>query len=284
MTSANFKKTFAVLLLLSFLLPGFASAHQPRVIQGRQTVVTEPEISKAYYGQLTGVPDTFTIQASASFNLYVNVLVPDIAGQKKDISATITKDGKPLVALDGMHFTWTKMFEPFGYDTYWVGPEYKAKAEAGTYVVTVTSSSNDSKYSVAIGETEKFDFKEIMNALAIIPHLKSGFFNESPISFVLSPFGWGLIIVLYLLAGIVGLIYRFVLKKLAKNSARKVRKNIGTLDRLLRLVIGVALLFWAITTDWNLFIIFFSGFAVFEAVFSWCGFYAALGKNTCKIN
>lgn len=29
--------------------------------------------------------------------------------------------------------------------------------------------------------------------------------------------------------------------------------------------------------------IFFSGFAFFEAIFSWCGFYATIGKNTCPV-
>lgn len=182
------------------LIPGWASAHQPRIVEGRQTIVVDPEISKAYYGQLTGVPDVYTIQANVPFNLYVNILVHDIALQKKDVSATIVKDGTPLATLDGARFSWTKMFEPFGYSTYWTGPEYKAKAEAGTYVITVTSSNNDSKYSLAIGEAENFDFKETMNALTLVPQLKKTFFNESPISFILSPFGWGLILVLYVLA------------------------------------------------------------------------------------
>jgi Na+-transporting NADH:ubiquinone oxidoreductase subunit NqrB len=64
---------------------------------------------------------------------------------------------------------------------------------------------------------------------------------------------------------------------------RGVSKNSGTGDRLLRLLIGAALLVWAITTDWSPILIFFSGFAIFEAVFSWCGFYAALGKSTCPV-
>lgn len=277
------KKISLVLLLLFILVPGFASAHQPRIVEGRQTIVIEPEISKAYYGQLTGVPDVYTIQASVPFNLYVNILTPDIAGQKKDVSATILKGGEPLAVLDGTQFTWKQMFEPFGYDKYWTGPEYKAKVEAGTYVITVTSTSNDSKYSLAIGETEDFDIKEIMNALILVPELKSNYFNESPINFILSPFGWGLILTLYALAGMVGLIYRFVLQRLAKNSVRGVSKNIGTLDRVIRLLIGVALLLWAITTTWSLILIFCSGFAVFEAIFSWCGFYAAFGKNTCPV-
>jgi hypothetical protein len=52
---------------------------------------------------------------------------------------------------------------------------------------------------------------------------------------------------------------------------------------LLRLAIGVGLFLWAITTTWSPILIFFSGFALFEALFSWCGFYAALGKNTCPV-
>jgi hypothetical protein len=59
----------------------------------------------------------------------VNILVPDIPEQRRDITAKIIKDGNvdiPFATLDGNKFTWNPMFEPFGYDTYWKGPEYKA--------------------------------------------------------------------------------------------------------------------------------------------------------------
>jgi hypothetical protein len=168
-------------------------------------------------------------------------------------------------------------------DTYFMGPEYKAPAEAGNYEIRVWSSNNDSKYSLAIGEIEAFNGKEGWNALIIIPELKKNFFNESPISFIFSPFGWGLIVVMYILAGIVGFIYRFILKKVAKNSQRRVNKNIGKGDRFIRFLIGVGLILWAITTSWSPILIFLSGFAIFEAIFSWCGLYAALGRNTCPI-
>lgn len=277
------KIKYPVVLLLLVLIPLYASAHQPRLVESKQTIVTEPEISKAYYGQLTGVPDVFTIQADSPFSLYVNVLVPDIAGQNKDIYATILKDGKPFTVLDGVNFTWKEMFEPFGYDKYWTGPEYKAKVDSGIYTIIVTSTYNDSKYSLAIGEAENFNFKETMNALTLIPKLKSDFFNESPINFIGSPFGWGMILILYLLAGLFGFAYRFVLKKVAKKTVRGVSKNIGKADRVVRFIIAVGLLIWAITTTWSPILIFFSGFALFEAVFSWCGFYAAMGKNTCPV-
>jgi len=276
------------LFLPVFLLPTVTSAHQPRIVTENPTIVRFPEVSKAYYGILSGEPAVYTIASDKAFALYVGVLVPDIAGQKKDVSAVILKDGKELTVLESTGFEWKKFFEPFGHDSYWQGPEYKAQADAGNYEIIVWSSNNDSKYSLAIGEIEVFDFKETVNALTLIPQLKKDFFNESPVDFILSPFGWGLVVIMFLLAFIFGFVYRTVLKKFARNTTRgaskNVSKNIGKKDRLIRLVIGVALLVLAITTTWSPWLLFFSGFAFFEAIFSWCGLYAALGKNTCPTN
>lgn len=281
-------KVIHFILIASFILaPTFAFAHQPRITESRLTEVPSPEISKAYYGKLTGEPDVYVINATEAFDLYVNVLVPDIKGQKKDVSAEILKNGKELAVLDGINFEWKKFYEPFGADTYWMGPEYKARAEAGKYEIRVWSSNNDSKYSLAIGEIEAFDQKEGMNALTIIPELKRDFFDESPISFIKSPFGWGMIVAMYILAFVLGFILKFIMKKFRKVSdvtAVKKMKNIGKSDRLIRLAIGVGLLLWAMLTTWSPILIFLSGFALFEAIFSWCGFYAAMGKNTCSIN
>lgn len=282
----SFQKTLALFLLALFVVPALAFAHQPRVTEGRLTEISDQEVSKAYYGELRGEPDVYIIRASAPFELYVNVLVPDIAGQKKDVSAAIIKDSntdKPLSVLDGINFEWKRFYEPFGADTYWMGPEYKTQAEAGTYEIRVWSSNNDSKYSLAVGEREAFDMKDGLNALTIIPELKKNFFNESPVGFIVSPFGWGLIVAMYIAAIIVGLVYRAVLRHFAKGAVRGAAKNIGKADRLLRLALGVALLLWAMLTTWSPLLIFLSGFAIFEAVFSWCGLYAALGKNTCPV-
>lgn len=284
--SQTIKKSISLFIVVVFLAPSWVLAHQPRITESRLTEVPNPEISKAYYAELKGEPDVYVIKATTAFDLYVNILVPDIAGQKKDVSATIIKDNnndQPLAVLDGLSFEWKKFYEPFGADTYWMGPEYKARAEAGTYEIRVRSSNNDSKYSLAVGEIEAFDGKEGANALTVIPELKKNFFEESPISFIKSPFGWGLIVVMYLFSGMAVLTYRAILKRFAKNSVRKVAKNIGRRDRLLRVAIAVALLFWAMLTTWSPVLIFFSGFAFFEAIFSWCGIYAALGKNTCPI-
>ncbi len=281
---SSLQKSLTIFLFALILLPSVAFAHQPRLTESRLTQVTEPEISKAYYGKLTGQPDVYRIQAAEPFDLYVNALVPAIEGQEKDISVVVVNrdnEGEPLVVLEGAEAEWKRFYEPFGADTYWMGPEYRARAEAGAYEIRVSSKNNDSKYSLAIGEVEAFSAKEGLKAITVIPELKKRFFETSPISFIRSPFGWGLIIAMYLLAAIAGFVYRAVLKAIAKGSPRGAVKNIGKSDRVLRLAISLGLLLWAITTTWSPILLFFSGFALFEAMFSWCGFYAAIGKNTC---
>ncbi len=281
------KYLFLPVCALAFLLPVVASAHQPRITTDAVTIVTDPETSKAYYAQLSGEPQVYRISATKPFALYVNVLVPDIAGQKKDVSAVIIKDGDaehPLAVLDGTTFAWTRFWEEFGRNWYWEGPEYKATAEAGEYEVRVWSSNNDSKYSLAIGEAELFDAKESVNALHLIPQIKKDFFNESPISFLLSPFGFGYVFVMFVLAGVFGFLYRFLLKKFARTSpTRRLSKNISTSDRLLRAGFGLGLFLLAIATSWSPFLLFAAGFCFFEAAFSWCGLYAAMGKSTCPM-
>lgn len=284
----NSKKVPSLLLFAFFVasifLPNTAFAHQPRIASGTPITVPDPEISKAYYGRLTGAPVVYKITAKSPFPLYVNVLAPDIAGQKKDISALITKDGEEVANLDGTTFTWTQFFEEFGHDNYLKGPEYKAQVGAGNYEIIVSSTNNDSAYSLAVGEAEVFDFKESLNSYALIPKIKKDFFNESPATFALSPLGYGLIISMTFLGFLFGITYRFILRRISKNTVRTNAKNIGVGDRLVRFALAIALYVWAISTSWSFILLFLAGFTLFEAIFSWCGFYAALGKSTCPIN
>ncbi len=281
MIHKQIRVALCAILALFVFLPFHTLAHQPRITESGVTQVPQPEISKAYYGVLKGGPDVYIIESSAPFNLYVNVLVPDTLGNKKDVSAVVLRDGIEIAVLLGQNFVWKEFYELFGADTYWMGPEYRARAEAGTYEIRVWSSNNDSKYALAVGEIEVFGAKDGFEALRMIPELKKNFFNVSPITFIASPLGWGLIVAMYLLAGIFGLGYRTILKRFAKGAVRSAHNNIGRGDRLLRLAIGMGLLLLAITTTWSPILIFFSGFAFFEAIFSWCGFYGAIGKNTC---
>ncbi len=276
-------KTSALIMALSVYILGWAipaSAHQPRIVNTPKIAVPDPEISKAYYGTLTKEPHMFSINSDSDFDLYINILVPDIKGQKKDLTVNILRNGKLHAVLSPKADDWNKFFEIFGQSSYWQGPEYKKRVAAGEYTIRVQSNQYPIKYSLAIGETEAFDGKETLNAISLIPNLKRNFFDESPASFILSPLGGGYVIVMYMSAFLMGYFVRFLKIKFSLKTNQAERKNIGTQDRLLRLIICLGLLALAICTTWNPFILFLSGFALFATLIGWCGFYGLLGKNT----
>ncbi len=65
------------------------------------------------------------------------------------------------------------------------------------------------------------------------------------------------------------------------------KKNIGTFDRVVRLVIGIILFVIAfvilIPVVLKVILILFGLFCLYEALTSWCAFYQLIGKNTCPI-
>jgi hypothetical protein len=287
---------FFVMMLL--FAARVASAHQPRIVENDTVIIKYPEVSQAFYGELKGSPTEFRIQSNRDFNLYVGLLVPDIANIRKDISAEVyrVENGnlESIALLDGNDFVWTPFFEEYVQDKYFRGPEYKADdssdeglrgrpVSAGDYLIRVFSSSNIGKYTLVTGFIEEFPFKEILKASITVPRLKAQFFGYSIFEILSLPYMWGYLLVIYTFAFIAGFIYWLVLRKFAKNSVRKLNKNIGKFDRLFRFAIGLGLFLWAVATSWSPILFFFSGFAFFEAIFSWCGLYAALGKNSCPL-
>lgn len=299
-------KLTLILLSLSVFIPGVAIAHEPRLVGSSSVIdVSDPEISKAYYGTLAAdQPQLYKIISNKPFNLYVNILLPvlaylnaDLAAQNKNISVNISKlninnsGSEVLVNWSGASSTWTKFWEPFGRDWYYQGPEYRAQVSAGTYEIRVVGGQPNLKYALAIGETEFFNFTEGLNAIKLIPQIKTDFFNESPAGFIFSPFGYGYVVVLFMLSFIFGFLYRYILRfyelrsRKTNSSSQSIplrsHRNINTRDRVWRAVFGLALFSIAIATTWSGILIFISGFCFFEAIFSWCGFYAAIGVNTC---
>ncbi len=281
------------------LLSGTAMAHQPRIVESNFETIRHPEVSQAFYGELKGEPAEFRIQSDQDFQLYVGLLLPDISNIQKDIFAEIThiQDGinETIAVLDGSHFDWTPFFEDFAQDHYLWGPEYKAddsiKGEtlkgrpvpAGDYRIKVYNPSNVGKYVLVTGFLEEFPIIEIMKAIITVPRLKAQFFNYPLASLAASPYIWGYLLGLYALAFIAGFAYRLIVKRLARSSLRQANHNIRWPDRLLRAAIAIGLLLWAVATSWSPILLFFSGFSLFEAIFSWCALYAAIGKNSCPI-
>ena len=117
-----FKFVLRLLPLIAVFFTSSVLAHQPRIVEGNTINIVDPEISKAYYAQLSNAPHTYTIQSAEPFDLYVNILLPYSDGQAKDVTATIFKNkdyANPLATLGGVGTEWKYMFEKFGYDEYW---------------------------------------------------------------------------------------------------------------------------------------------------------------------
>jgi len=219
------KQIILIILFFSFLSAPAALAHQPRIIgQATRIIVVEPEVSKAYYGELKGEPAIYEIMVADPFHLYVNILVPDIAGVKKDISAEIKKDGEELAALDGAQFDWQEFYEPFGGDNYFSGPEFNQEVGAGEYIITVFSPANRGKYALAIGQLEEFPPKEILKTILVLPTLKKDFFAKSALTAYFNLSGLFLLAIIALVVAVI-FIFFWIKRRKRKKSWLKREKG-----------------------------------------------------------
>jgi hypothetical protein len=268
------KNKLRIIISVFFLIfvswPLAVLAHQPRIVESEKINVTKPEISKAYYGNLSGKTHTYIISASSAIDLYVNILLPFNEGPGKNVLVKIFKDDQFLVSLKPSKEDWKEFFEPFGQSMYWQGPEVKIRADAGKYKIFVQSREKNIRYVLAIGETESFEGIESLKAILVIPKLKRSFFKESPVSFILSPLGWGYILLLKILALLLGWVISKVLKvsgiKIQKNYFKRFARHI----MFLGMIFWIGLLFWAVITSWHPILILMSGIALFMALVSWC--------------
>ena len=179
--------TFAAIVVSMMGLGGEAAAHQPLVPSTTSSVdVDDPTISKAYYAELKGSPDTYHIVSEGSFPLYLNILVPDIQGVTEDYTLTITRDGQPWAVLAPGAEAWKLFSEPFGGDRYLMGPEYRQTVPAGDYDVIVSSPDNVGKYVLAIGEIESFSFGEVLRTLVNMVTVKH-YFGKPAVAVLESP-------------------------------------------------------------------------------------------------
>jgi hypothetical protein len=169
---------------------GAAYAHQPHMVNDTGvTRVDRPEVSKAYYAELHGKPAAYEITSPDSFELYVNILVPDEVGIPTDLSVTVSRGPDTVVVLEGSAHTWTKFYEPFGGDSYLMGPEHRLRVGPGTYVATVSRPGDTGRYVFVVGEREEFPLKEIIRVIRLMPRLKRDFFGKAPIRALFDPLG-----------------------------------------------------------------------------------------------
>jgi hypothetical protein len=211
-----------------------ASAHQPRLVGDETDIIVEnPEVSQAFYGTLIGGPVNYHISSSIPFRLHVGLLVPDIEGVDKDISAAISKngDGGPytdLSFLDGTQHEWTRYFEDFAGDYYWQGPEKTINAEAGDYTVMLFNQNNQGKYVLVVGEKESFPLSEMIHTIGVLPALKMDFFGKPWYMTYYNLTGIFLLGALVVVGAVVAacvLFFRFMLKRSREKMAQQSSKT-----------------------------------------------------------
>ena len=186
------KKIIFFIIFCLFLFGGqYASAHKPRVIYFEQgdILINSPEISQAFYDELKGQPRNYFVESDKDFNLYINILVPNPENRNARYSANVYNGEELLLTTDTSSVAWADYYEEFGRDWYVKGHELEQKLPAGKYRIEIFSENNTGKYVLAVGKTEAYDTKALLNIYWQLPLLKIQFFKTSPLQFFLTPFG-----------------------------------------------------------------------------------------------
>jgi hypothetical protein len=208
----SMKKTYLILLIIASI--SLVLAHQPRVdLEGtldNPIQVEKPEVSKAYYGELTGNSEYYEIDSETEFLLYLNILAPDIEGARRDFIVEVLKEKEVIFTLKGDD--WEEFYEPFGGDSYLQGPELEEQVSSGVYLIKVSNTDNSGKYSLAVGKIESFPPFEIIKTIFVLPKLKKDFFNKSPLTAYFNLVGLFLLIFLIIIAAIIFAVL-FIIKK-----------------------------------------------------------------------
>jgi len=196
-------------LLFIILLASLVAAHQPRIVFDNYIDIFNPEVSQAFYGNLEGESAHYQIRSDYPFNLYINILVPDLEGISKDVSVEVTKDDEVILSLDGLKHEWTPMYEEHAGDNYFDGPTDNINVEAGIYHVEVFSPDNEGKYVLVVGQKEEFPFNEIVNMVVTLPELKK-FFGKSPFTAFFNLIGLYIFVILAFILLILGLFVWYI--------------------------------------------------------------------------
>lgn len=219
----NKKLWFLAVFLFFFVVAKQVSAHQPNYVDKQITIAdNEPEISKAYYGELTGTPAEYTIISKNNFSMYASILSPDIVGAQKNYQVQILDSSNTVVAtLNNPLVTWQHWYETFGGDWYWQGPEFKQDFPGGTYKVVVTNANNKGKYVLAIGEVESFPVSKTLHTVSELYKTKTEFFGKPWYSIFGGAIGKGLLVFVLLVFFTGCFIIWLLQRRIVKNQNRK---------------------------------------------------------------
>ncbi len=210
----------ALTLIIILGLPGTVFAHQPSLVENTPIEISDPEISRAFYAVLGNSPHEYLVSSPTAFILYLNLLTPRLAKAERDFTLTVYElKGAERVFLKEIKtadFPWEPYYEEFAGDNYYMGPKWEEKAEAGTYLVTVSSPRTQVKYVLAVGKVESFPIGEIFRTLRTLPALKMDFFEGSFFDIFSGIIGKFLLGFVVLVLAVIGLLIFLIVRRARK--------------------------------------------------------------------
>jgi len=179
---------------------------QPNLIYSKSgdIEISSPQTSQAFYDELLQSPRNYFISSDKNFELYFNILTPEIANSKGRYSANIflvnsDESLQEIATVDGLGIEWVEYYEPFSREYYLKGPVFDQQLTAGKYKIEIHSAENTGKYVLAVGLERKMDINSILGLYWSLPVLKLKFFGTDIWQLFFTP----LMIALVVFAGLI---------------------------------------------------------------------------------
>lgn len=204
-------KKLSIIIVLLYSLAAYA--YRPRLVFNQNLslenaqVIHNPEIAQTFYGELNGKEDFYKITSNHNFDLYFNILAPDIPDSLTDFSVDVYGENK-TISLDGSHFDWEKYSEKLTGNNYLKGPSYDEILPKGEYLIQVSNPDNQGKYVLVVGKNDPFSLQEAINTIHLMPKIKT-FFQKSPITAYFNQIGLVLFIILMIIIAVIVVIVYF---------------------------------------------------------------------------
>ncbi|MEO0114889.1 MAG: hypothetical protein ABIK93_05385 [candidate division WOR-3 bacterium] len=193
-------------LIISFcFLTGYG--YRPRLVFDKvlslvnAEVIRNPEVTQIFYGELVDQSDFYKIKSDKTFDLYLNILVPDDSEAVTDFCIEIYGPNK-TITINGGQYDWEKAFDRLTGNNYLKGPSYEETLEKGEYLIQIYNSDNQGKYILVIGENDVFSIPEMIRTILLMPKIKS-FMGKPFITVYFNQVGVILLTTLLIVAGII---------------------------------------------------------------------------------
>lgn len=152
--------------------------YRPRLVLEKELslrnaeIIRNPENTQVFYGELAGDPSFYKIISEKEFDLYFNIMVPDIPDARTDFAVEIYGENK-TIALYGERYEWEEYYERLTGNNYLKGPAYEETLEKGKYLIQVYNNDNQGKYILVIGKNDAFSLINLINLILLMPKIKS---------------------------------------------------------------------------------------------------------------